>query len=297
MHIDRLIKGLFFLTVLLGGVTLMTSCKKNVPAEKEVVAEYKGEELYREEITLFLPQQMLSDSNRVADSTRLADKYVQRWIKDRLMADQARSQIQDLDEKIQYQLENYKYQLIQQEYINQVLSQQLDTRITESEIQNFYEQNQDKFVSKAAFYSYFHIRTPILNPYQQVAWMRSRERVDIDKLKEWAETEGEAVMIKLDSTFLSNQEILVAGTGFFGDITRIRKGTVYNYFTNQEEKYYNFIKVLNVIEPGDIKPLTLCRNEIVQRILNKRKYLLIERTESDLWQKAERSKGFRIAGK
>ena len=46
------------------------------------------------------------------------------------MADQARNQIQDLDEKIQYQLENYKYQLIQQEYINQVLIKQLDSKVT-----------------------------------------------------------------------------------------------------------------------------------------------------------------------
>ncbi|MEM7514168.1 MAG: hypothetical protein AAF388_24805 [Bacteroidota bacterium] len=298
MQLERNIYGQSVLILLIGLISLsFLSCNKNVPVEQEVVATYKGEKLYREEVNQYLPFQIVSDTARIEDSTRLADKYVQRWIKDRLMADQARSQIQDLDEKIQYQLDNYKYQLIQQEYINQVLRQQLNTNVSDSEVENYYQQNQDKFKSKAPYYSFFHIRTPVLNPYQQVAWMRSAESSDINRLKEWAEGEGESVMIKLDSTFLPNQEIILAGEGFFGDITRIRKKTVYNYFTNQDEKYYNFIKVLDVIEAGEVKPLSLCRNEIVQRILSKRKNRLIEQTESDLWQKAQKNKGFRIAGK
>lgn len=265
-------------------------CEQSPEEQKEAVAQYKTDILYRSELEAFMPPLFKADSNFIKDSLHYAKQYIDQWLKDRIIAEQARKVIGNLDKRIEARLENYKYTLINHEYALWLLARGLNQVVTEDEIRNYYEQNPDRFISRANYFSYFHIRTSQTNPYQQITWMRSSDLADIEKLKEWAQADTNIVMVKLDSVFVTDGTVKAVGEGYWNDITNIRPNTLLNYYTKiEEKKLFNFFKMLNVIKEGDMKPLSLCREEITMQILENRKQNLINQREKELFEQANKN--------
>lgn len=278
----------FFWVIL--GFMLLSGCGNSEEPDREIVAQYKTYVLYRDELDQFLPFGFENDSLVEKDSSFYAQKYIKKWVKDRVIAEHAYKVINNLETRVEARLDNYRYSLINYEYASWIVDEGLQTEVSDEEIQSFYEENQASFVSKGNYYSYFHVRTGLEAPFKQVSWMRSSNEESIKELEAWCKEPGNVISFKLDSTYTNELELVNAGEGFYGNITKIRLRSVYNYYTpNEENRFYNFIKMLDVIEPGEVKPLELCREEIIQLILQDRRQDLIKQAEAALMKQAENS--------
>ncbi len=271
------------------GIILLCSgwvagCEYQEREEEEIIAEHNGEYLYKSEIETFIPSFLNVDSTRREDSVRLVGQYIEQWKKDRIIADQARKVISNLDQKIEARLERYKYTLINQEYAEWLLDKGLNVRVSGEEVENFYLQNPDKFLSRANYYCPFHFRTSLSNPYKQARWLSSGKPEDLANLRDWAESDSTVMMAKLDSTYITDGNLKVMGEGFWGDISKVKANVPYNYYTKDEngKSLFNSLLMLKVIKVGDLKPLELCREEIRRRIIEIRKQNLIKQGERDL---------------
>ena len=84
-------------------------------------------------------------SQSTEDSTRLANEYVENWIRKELFLREANSSVSiDLSE-IEKKVSDYRYTLLSFEYQRLYIQQNLDTTISKEEILNYYEQNQENF--------------------------------------------------------------------------------------------------------------------------------------------------------
>lgn len=254
----------------------------NRPSKDEMIARYKNEVLLRDELDYHLPAGMLGE-----DSIRFAEKYIEDWLISQAVAEAAVSLINNLDQRIDFKLKNFKNHLVNHEFTEYLITRELNTLVSEEEIRNYYEKNPDKFRSKANYFSFFHIKVDNTNDYYRInAPIRSNDPDKIEELAEWAK--DNALEYRLDSAFVTDAEIERVSKGFYyGSIKRSRVGVVFPYSSTEDGKvYYNYFKLLNAIKPGEMLTLELCKDRIVDIILNQRKSQLIERREKELIQQA-----------
>ncbi len=272
--------GTYFLT-LIACWGIHVGCQQ-VPQEegREVIASFNNKPLYKDELEHFLPKGLSSE-----DSIRYAQSFVEEWIKNQAVAERARNLISQLDRKISYQIQDHERKLISYEFANYLIKNQLDTLIRPSEISNYYQKHPEKFISGTKYYAYFHVKTEDTNPFREVSLMRSKSIDKINELKTWSKTN--AVEYQLDTVYVTSTEINRILEGANVKLELLQANRVFTYSQEVEDKkYYNFFKLIHVLDEGEQLPLIICGSLIKDILLNQRKNTLIEETEADLVKKA-----------
>ena len=90
---------LLFFTVLL--TVIRTGCTSKGEPGKDVLARYGGNQLLREEIDFFLPEQVEGE-----DSARYAKQYIEKWVRNQAIVEEAKKEIEkkvkETEEKAQF---------------------------------------------------------------------------------------------------------------------------------------------------------------------------------------------------
>ncbi|MEM7373463.1 MAG: hypothetical protein AAF587_32855 [Bacteroidota bacterium] len=283
ISLSRYNLSLLLLVLLLCGGMAACDVAREKEGRGDVIARYQSEELYREDLNHFL-----SDSLKGEDSVRFARQFIRQWLRGEAIDEEAKREITGLEAKIAPQLENYKQSLIEHHYTQWLIEQNEDKfAVAEADIENYYNKFHENFISRSAYYQYFYLKTPKPNQFKVANLMRSPEPEKIDELIEWAV--DNATEYKLDSSYVGETEISRLSPGFyFGNIRRASRTTLYPYQHQEgDTTYYDFYRLMDVIKEGDLLPLSLCRDRIINIIRNQRKNALIEQTKSKLLQKAE----------
>ena len=269
--------------ILLAGLMFM-SCNTSTPSpENDVIARYKQQYLYRGEVNEFTPPGLSKE-----DSANFANKYIEGWIRAKAIEEKALSSIPDLEEKIAHRLNSVRSRLIEYEFDSYVARKELYAKVADSELRNYFSQYPEKFISKANYYAYFHVQMKSAPTNRHLGLLNSTETNRIGELREWCE-ENQAILFKLDSTFVPEMQLESIATGFPFDIKRSGTNQVYSYKSINEEANdtsFHIFKMLKKIKEGDPKPYALCKGDIEQIILSQRKNRLLERTKGDLLQQA-----------
>lgn len=276
----RPLLSVLILTVWYGCAGSLGSGEEGAP-----VATYAdGTYLYRSELEAFMP-----DSLSPGDSARIAGQYIDQWVRQQVIAEQARTQIPDLDQQLRYRLRAYEQSLVEQAYTTHLVEQRPDLQqVPEAEIRQYYEAHPEKFIARTDYYQFFYLETP--NPNQQykvVNLIRSSEPEKIAELLEWCQENASAY--KLDSSYLEAGALEPLSEGFYyGNLARASRTTPYPYTrVVGDTTYLRVFRMLETIEPGDRLPLSLCEERIATILRNQRKRDLIETEVSKLVQQAK----------
>ncbi len=262
-----------------------SACAGGEAAGDDVIASFEGVDLLREEVDLFTP-----DGISPEDSITYANQYVEQWMALQAMAAEATTEVSEREARFRYQMARYRDQLITQLFTEKLVEERPEMlEVSPSDIEGYYSRNRNNFISSTDWFQFFYVKTPLSGQYQVVNQMQSRNESDLDQLRSWAR--DNAVSWKLDSTWQPATEFLKLREGFyFGDIARVPLNTVYPYSHNEgDTRYYDFLRILQVVREGEVLPLSLCQEQIVQIIRNERKNALIEETKNILLKQAQQS--------
>ena len=103
---------------------------------------------------------LTSEAINSSDSTDIAERYIRSWIKKQLLIDEAASRI-DFDEaELSRKILDYRYALMVHEFKQYYINQQLQTQVTEDEIQSYYDSNKDNFELKQNIIRGIFIKLP-----------------------------------------------------------------------------------------------------------------------------------------
>ena len=271
-----------FLWLPLIALLLLGSCKKWASSgdESPVVASYKNTELTRRELAYYLPAGV-----GPKDSARYAKFYIDQWVKEKAMADEALQTIDNLEDKINFKVEDYRQKLILHEYTTYLIQNQLDTNISTEEMKLYYEREKDKYLAKEDLYSFWYIATSKTEVNGVGGWVESADSGETVKLKEWA-TEN-ALQFKIDSSFRSVNELNQIQKGFYGNLKTAPYGKLIRWsgvIQGQDRKY--FFKMLSVVKKDEPMPLIMIKSRLQSNLLNERKIKLIEENEESILKKA-----------
>ena len=262
---------------------LLTSCSwfGGKAVDGKVVAKYKGETLTIDMVNYHVPQGVSKE-----DSARYAKLYIDQWIKEKVIADKAEKVIDDLDNKIEYKVEDYRNKLILDEYRDWLLKENPDTLISEEEIRNYYDLHKNKFISPTDLYSYFYVAMANISnaDYGKASSLIGSSRNgDISSLMDWCDEKmenGTVRYYKLDSAYTTETEVRNIQQGFFVDLINSGDGKVRQWsgaMTGQNRRYL-YMRI-DLVQEGEVMPIRLARNKIIDILRNERKIRLIEGKE------------------
>ena len=135
---------------------LIVSCNRFIPDEEGVVARIGSNYLHINDL-----KSELSNYKDKPDSLIKLNSLIDDWALNELLIQQAKLNLPESDIlKLEVLVNNYRRDLYSNTYRKSAVSKSLDTLISNFEIQNFLENNQELFKLKAPLYQVRYIHLP-----------------------------------------------------------------------------------------------------------------------------------------
>ena len=278
-------------------IGILTGCDlfkiKENPAEMvsetPPVARVYNNYLYPEDL-----EGLTSEAINSSDSTDIVERYIQSWIKKQLLIDEASSRI-DFDEaEISRKILDYRYALIVHEFKQYYINRQLETEVSEGEIQAYYQENQDNFELKQNIIRGIFIKLPKQAPKINSVGKLIRSQKSQDKQELASYCFQFATYYTLEDTVWLNFGELIQSTPLASipNQEQYLKNNKYVETSDQSFEYFLYIDEYKIAD--QISPLEFVRDDIVEIIVNKRKIALANQLETDIYSEAQDNHDFEI---
>ena len=238
-------------------------------------------------------ENLLNGSNSEADSTRLAENYVKNWVKKELFLREANSNINiDLSE-IEKKVSDYRYTLLSYESQKLYIQRNLDTAVSQAEIENYYRENEDNFVLRQNIFKGKFIKLSKEAPKKRDVrrWIKSLRPRDKESLRDYAFQY--ANNYSMDTTWVRFDEITKA-TPFSTVTNKVQFLRNTNYAEESDSLYLYLLKIDEYKLSEDRSPLEFVKNEIRNIILNSRKVALAKGLENEIFERAKENEDYTI---
>ena len=268
---------------------MITGCsvffkKKTEHAVARVYSDY----LYESDLKSVIPK-----GTPAKDSIGLARSYIDTWIRQRLVIHQAEQNLTSAQMDFSQQLDNYKNSLIIYTYENELVKQKLDTLVTDEDVENYYDVNQQNFLLKDNIVQLQYVKLPLKSAYikQFRKLLGSDNPADRTRLTQQCEQYA-------SDYFLDDQNWLP-----FGDLLKQIPIKTYNqeeFLKNHRELEYQDSAYIYLVKFRDFKikesvsPLSFEKDRIRNIILNKRKIDLMKKMHEDIFEQAQKKNDFEI---
>jgi hypothetical protein len=269
---------------------MIFSC--NTASEKDTnriaIAKADNEYLYMDDIKDLVPQ-----GTPAKDSTDLIRKYIDNWIRESLVKQKAESNLTDEQKDVEKQLRDYRNSLITYTYEKELVKQKLDTIVADSEIEEYYNNNQSDFELKDNIIKVVYVKV-------------DKKAPGIEKLKKWYKSDNLKDREQLASychQFASNFYLDDSSWLLFDDLLKEIPIQTYNkelFLQNNRfvevsdslNDYFVNIKGFKI--RNSLSPLGFEKENIKNIILNKRKLQLITKMKEDVYNDAANNKKIEI---
>ena len=281
--------------ILVAGISAgcdMFKIKENqteIASENPPVARVYNNYLYPEDL-----DGLTSEVINSSDSTDIVERYIQSWIKKQLLINQASSRI-DFDEaEISRKILDYRYALMVHEFKQYYINQQLETEVSEEEIQAYYQENQDNFELKQNIIRGVFIKLPRQAPKINTVGKLIRSQKPQDKQDLASYCFQFATYYTLEDTVWLNFGELIQSTPLASipNQEQYLKNNKYVETSDQNFEYFLYINEYKIAD--QISPLEFVRDNIVEIIVNKRKIALANQLETDIYSEAQDNNDFEI---
>jgi hypothetical protein len=209
----------------------------------------------------------------VKDSALLVNSYIENWAREQLITAIAEQNIPaDLD--VDQLVDDYRKSLIRHTYERKLVEQRLDSAITETEIEAYYEGAKDQYQLEETVVRGYFIKLLEEAPQQDslAVWWKMKSDYDKEKLVEYCRSYADKFLIQ-DSTWVSADYLAAEFP-----VASLSEGNLVNGYqvNTKNDGYLYFVKLNKVVKKGKTAPLSYVREKIVRIILRKRKFELLE---------------------
>lgn len=284
-----MIKKILFFVVFIG----LYSCqyfKKQEVSNKDIVAKVGNNFLYKSDIQGILPS-----NYTLEDSVKIATNFVNSWALKKLLFAKAQENI-SAEKKADFEalVNEYKNDLYIQSYIEMLVASKVDTSITPSQYEEFYQENKHIFrtneeLIKLRYISVLEKETKNNKIIEKFRSFKDENKRELDSLS------GNFFSSYLnDSVWIKTSEVYEK-LPFLKEKLPNRSGDIYQNITHKDSTGISyFVKVNSLLKVGAESPFEYVKPTLKQIILNKRKLNYIKEIESDIINIAIKKKDFEI---
>lgn len=269
---------------------LFSSCnyfglkKETVPKDMPIASLF-DEELYKHGLENLIPNNISKE-----DSLVLVKSMIHNWaVKKLLLKKSLENNSSQENSAINELVENYKHSLLINNYKEQLIKQQLDTVISEAEIDSYYALNKKNFKLNEELIKvkFINFNNNLINKKEVVALFKSDDSEATEALEKYhlnfkSFQLNDSVWVPLDNIMLKIpflKEKLLKKTKF------IQK---------QDSLSLYLVAVKDVLRRNDLAPKSYIKSTIKQLILHQRKIELIREIEQIIVKDALQNENFKI---
>jgi hypothetical protein len=219
------------------------------------------------------------------DSMDIRKKFIEKWIKKQLLLQKAELNLNYEQKDVSKQLDDYRTALLIYKYEEMYLHQQMDTIISNKEVENYFNQNTSNFILNQPAIKGVYIKLHSNSPYQEklAHWIRSENPEDAKQLDSYCLQYAKKYDYFEDQWIYFDilKKQLPLHTA---DIDGFLRNNKYVELRDSDYTYYLNIKEFKV--SGNTAPLNLVKEDISRILLNKRKMQLLQNLENDIYNNA-----------
>lgn len=218
------------------------------------------------------------------DSAEMADRYIKNWIDDMLLYAKAEGNIPD-DAGINELVNSYRRELITHTYIEQIVSQEVENLIPDSEVEEYYNENKDAFLAVEPYIKGLYIKVPkTASGISQVRqWYKDGSERSVDKIEKYGLRNAVDYEYFYDRWRSVNDFFLRLPTDADKEKNNIGKNK--NIELNDSAFYY-FLHIEDYLGKGEILPLEYAGKDIREIIMNNKRVEFITKMKKDLYDEA-----------
>lgn len=274
-------KSLIRILLLVLLVPSLTFCKSDHKRKSdETIARAYGNYLYKSDIQGLVPAGTTPE-----DSARLVKSYIELWLKKKAVVNKAEFNLTAEQKNIDNLLEEYRTSLLTYEYEKQMVAQQLDTMVTDVDVQKYYYQYKQDFV----------LRDPIVKGvYFRV--LRSSSR--LGEFRNLAHSSGDLNykrLVDVGAQVADYTDSFEENWLLFPLLMQKMPGSVsdpkqflqrYKYLEAEDDRYFHFARIIDYKLPGEEAPQEYVKQEIRDILLNQRKMDFLKQLEESIYNEA-----------
>ena len=279
IQIIRTLKSNFYLTAILLA-SLFAGCG-NGSEYSDVVAEACGHQLLRSDLANVVAPGLSKE-----DSLTAANNYIDQWIQQTVVMEQAKTEI---DKSFEKELENYRISLLTYEYEQLVVDRMLDTAVSNREMSEYYNAHQDDFTLRNNIVKAIYVKfDKDAQPVKSVTKLMSPKTIsdkDMDKIQKAAVQYGRDYNFDADTWIpFSKFQTMVPVTTYNEELYLKNN---HNVVVEDSASVY-IAKILDYRLSEQLSPLSYETERIKNIILNQRRIEIIKNMQRDLLVQANK---------
>ena len=276
--------SLFLLT------TMVASCDYfRAPKKPKAIARVGESYLFQDDIVDLVPK-----GTSKKDSIAIVKSYIDRWATQKLLFEAAQRNIgKDKVSEFNALIDQYKVDLYTKDYIESLVIRQIDTVVTEVQIEAYYAKNKQFFKNSSELVKLRYINLVKENP----KFAKIKSKFSSFTKKDRKELEQLAVQFK---SYAFNDSIWVDINQVYEKIPFINLENKQKYISSGMNFQYPdsttvwLVKVNNVLPKDSPTPLEFLKPTIKQIIINNRKLDLINTIEKEITNDAIKDNKYEI---
>ncbi|HER09024.1 MAG TPA: peptidyl-prolyl cis-trans isomerase [Bacteroides sp.] len=254
------------LTVCFAWMVVLTGCSLLDEDQKEApVARVFEQYLYPSDLSDAVPP-----GTNSPDSTILARRYIDTWVRDQLMLHRAEQALTEEQKDFEKQIAEYRKSLLIFSYRQKLLQQKLDTVVSEPEIRSYYEENLNNFMLGQDVIKGTFVKVSLSAPRMAElrAWSRSNNGEALAEMEKYCLSYADKFS-DFNDTWVYFSSIKVQ---FPMQISNPSAYLRYNRnIETTDSRYRYFLHISDHLTEGEPAPLEMVSQDITNIILNKRK--------------------------
>lgn len=265
-------------------ISIIPSCtKKSAGTEEnksEVIARVYDRTLTVEDIRNVIPAGVSKN-----DSLTIIRNFVDQWVRQQVVLKKAEDNLDEDAEDLSRQLEEYRNSLITFQYERQLVRQELDTSVSDDEIEKYYNANQANFKLRNNIVQVNYIRIPANAPKidKVRTWYKSTQPRDRKLLEEYCFQFATDYYFN-DQDWIAFEELQKkVPLETFSPEQFLRSN---RYLELQDSTHVSFVIIKGFKIKESLSPLSFERDNIRNLIINRRKLDLIAAMEKAAYESA-----------
>lgn len=254
----------------------------------KMLARVFDNKLYESDLRTVIPAGTAPD-----DSARRAESFINTWVREKLLVHKAELNIGKNQKDIEKQMQDYRNSLVIYAYEKELVSQKLDTVVSDAEISAYYDQHPNDFELRDNIVKVVYVKLDKKSPNQNKVpnLVRSEKPQDRQELENYCRQFAVNYFLDENSWLL------------FDDVLKEVPIETYNkelflqnnrYITVTDSMFNYYVNIKGFMTRNSHSPLAFEKENIRNIILNQRKRELIERLHNDLYKEAMENKDVEV---
>ena len=228
------------------------------------------------------------------DSIQILERYINSWVKKQLILTQAETNVSFNEAELERRVMDYRYDLVVYEYKKKYILENLDTVVSEEEIEDYYNKNLDNFELKRNIVKSIFVMVPNdaprLNRVKSLIKLENEE--DLNDLKSYCFRF--AARYVLEDTIWFEFDEVIKSTPFARIPDKVQFLKDNKYAEVNDSSFTYLINIRDYKISDQQSPLSFVRDQITNIILNKRKVELVNQMEKEIYNQGVKNKEFEI---